>query len=196
MKGYTIQHSIDLLEKKVEAGGSGGSTAADITYDNTSSHMTADDVQEAIDELKTDIGTVAASVPTIAQYGVNRSTTEHVIGTWIDGSDLYEKVIPITGLGSTAGHTDFDVSDTDINVVYLAGVYGASGVTRAFNSVIVDAAGTPSTDYTVYAGMNDAQTLRIAHKQNMSAISGYVILQYTKPTPEANTRSKKSKKEE
>lgn len=33
----------------------GASTAADVSYDNTSSGMTADDVQEAIDELKGDI---------------------------------------------------------------------------------------------------------------------------------------------
>lgn len=188
MKGYTIQNSIDLLEKG-GTGSSGSTTATNVSYDNSVSSLTADNVQAAIDE-------VAASVPTIAQYGVNRSTTEHVIGKWIDGSDLYEKVIPITGLGSTAGHTDFTVSDTDINVVYLAGIYGASGVTRAFNSVIVDAAGSPSMDYSIYAGMNDARTLRIAHKQNMSNISGYVILQYTKPAQANNTRSKKSKKED
>ena len=53
MKGYTIQNSIELLEKAVEdAGGSGGaSSAADVSYDNTSSGLTADDVQEAVDEL-------------------------------------------------------------------------------------------------------------------------------------------------
>ena len=62
MKGYTIQHSIDLLEKAVDNGGSGGaSTAADVSYDNTSSHLTADDVQGAIDELNTAIGAVAGS---------------------------------------------------------------------------------------------------------------------------------------
>lgn len=52
MKGYTIQHSIDLLEKAVENSGTGGETAAeDITYDNTTSGLTATDVQSAIDEV-------------------------------------------------------------------------------------------------------------------------------------------------
>lgn len=37
------------------AGEIGGGTAADITYDNTASGLTADDVQEAIDELQTEI---------------------------------------------------------------------------------------------------------------------------------------------
>ena len=64
MKGYTIQNSIELLEKAVENGsGSGGaSTAADVSYDNTSSHLTADDVQEAIDEINAKIPTSADDI--------------------------------------------------------------------------------------------------------------------------------------
>lgn len=79
MKGYTIQHSIELLEKNTGNGGSGASTAADVSYDNTSSGLTADDVQEAIDELNTSI-----------KDGHVYSTTEHYVGKWIDGSDMYE----------------------------------------------------------------------------------------------------------
>lgn len=53
MKGYTIKESIDLLEKEIKnaGGGGGASTAADISYDNTSSGLTADNVQAAIDEV-------------------------------------------------------------------------------------------------------------------------------------------------
>ena len=53
MKGYTIQHSIDLLEKEVDqiGGSGGGTTALNVSYDNTDSGLTADDVQGAIDEL-------------------------------------------------------------------------------------------------------------------------------------------------
>lgn len=52
MRGYTIQHSIDLLEKAVEDNSGGGSSsAADISYDNTESGLVATNVQTAIDEL-------------------------------------------------------------------------------------------------------------------------------------------------
>ena len=52
MKGYTIQNSIRLLEKEENGGGSGGvTTAANVTYDNTISGLTATDVQAAIDEV-------------------------------------------------------------------------------------------------------------------------------------------------
>lgn len=51
MKGYTIQKSIDLLEKEIEKGGTGAGDASDISYDNTGSGLTADNVQTAIDEI-------------------------------------------------------------------------------------------------------------------------------------------------
>lgn len=52
MKGYTIQNSIRLLEKEENGGGSGGATtAANVTYDNTTSGLTATNVQAAIDEV-------------------------------------------------------------------------------------------------------------------------------------------------
>ena len=53
MKGYTIQNSINELEEKVEKlSGSGGNvTATSVTYDNTTSGLTAENVQAALDEL-------------------------------------------------------------------------------------------------------------------------------------------------
>lgn len=51
MKGYTIQNSIDLLERGGSGSSGGASTAADISYDNTTSGLTATDVQAAIDEV-------------------------------------------------------------------------------------------------------------------------------------------------
>lgn len=48
MNGYTIQNSIDLLER---GGGSGAGTASKISYDNTDSGLSASTVQGAIDEL-------------------------------------------------------------------------------------------------------------------------------------------------
>lgn len=53
MEKYTIQASIENLEKKVgSGGGSGGaSSAANVTYDNTTSGLVATNVQAAIDEV-------------------------------------------------------------------------------------------------------------------------------------------------
>lgn len=53
MKEYTIQASIERLEKEVASGGGGGgsSSAASVTYDNTLSGLSATNVQSAIDEV-------------------------------------------------------------------------------------------------------------------------------------------------
>lgn len=48
MKGYTIQRSIDLLEK---GGGRAAGAASDVSYDSTASGISATNVQAAIDEL-------------------------------------------------------------------------------------------------------------------------------------------------
>lgn len=47
-----------INEIYADIGGGTGVSAADVTYDNTSSGMTADDVQEAIDELKADVDAI------------------------------------------------------------------------------------------------------------------------------------------
>lgn len=83
MKGYTIQKSIDLLEK----GEKGGSTnASNVSFDNTGTGIDSTNVQGAIVEIKDDI-------PTIEEYGLNFSTTERIVGTWVDGRPVYEKTV-------------------------------------------------------------------------------------------------------
>ena len=56
-----------INEIYADIGGGTGVAAADVTYDNTSSGMTADDVQEAIDEL-------AAAIPSGAAVEVQSGT--------------------------------------------------------------------------------------------------------------------------
>ena len=55
MKGYTIQHSIELLEKNGGSGSGGASTASDVSYTNTTSGLVATNVQTAIDEIVSDL---------------------------------------------------------------------------------------------------------------------------------------------
>ena len=69
------QENSRAIAQQIKA--SGSSTASAITYDNTTSGLTADDVQEAIDEL--------------ASRGDAYSTTEKIVGKWTDGSDVYQR---------------------------------------------------------------------------------------------------------
>ena len=192
MKGYTIQHSIDLLEKQVEAGGSGGSTTAEnVSYDNTSSGLTADDGQEAIDELKTDLGTVAASVPTIAQYGANYSTTEHVVGSWIDGTTpVYEKTLDTGALpANTSKKVPHGISDLAY-VISMIGVALQPGTSDFFVPL-------PFVHYSALANCielsvdGDDVQIRDANSGYSAFTQSYVTLRYIKTAPVSNTRSKK-----
>lgn len=67
------------------------SDAEDINYDNTTSGMTADNVQSAVDELKSNLTDLE-----------NYSTSEVAVGKWIDGTTtVYKKTFSFTTTGST-----------------------------------------------------------------------------------------------
>ena len=53
MNGYTIQESINLLEKDVKASKDMTVNAEGVAYDNTTSLLVATNVQAAIDEVNT-----------------------------------------------------------------------------------------------------------------------------------------------
>ena len=88
-----IENRIDITELE-RSGGGGGGTAADVTYDNTTSHMTATDVQAALDELHLDIAEGLALVNT--SVAVNRDAILGLEGDIADStflvSDLTETI--------------------------------------------------------------------------------------------------------
>ena len=84
-----------INEIYADIGGGTGVAAADVTYDNTSSGMTADDVQEAIDELKTDVDAIV----------VPASTFEIVRGTLTAG----QTSVALTASKSVAATALIDV---------------------------------------------------------------------------------------
>lgn len=183
MKGYTIQHSIDLLEKAVENDG-GASTAADVSYDNSSSHLTADDVQEAIDELNTAIGQI--------DTGLNLSATEHEIGKWLDGRPIYERTI--TGEITPSG------ASYSVDVLDLA-TLGAEILVTCFGSIKNTGDGySMLTNGYVNSGnatgfyLTSDGTLKLYIMGTYNEYTLHVF--YVKPTPVSSTRKKSSKQEE
>lgn len=60
----TLIGAINELYADIHGGGQTAITAAAVTYDNTNSGLTADDVQEAIDELKNDIDAIVVPAST------------------------------------------------------------------------------------------------------------------------------------
>lgn len=83
-----IENKIDITELQKRGGGGGGGTAASVSYDNTSSHMTATDVQAALDELNLDIAEGLALVNT--SVAANR---EAILGLEEDFSNIENKYV-------------------------------------------------------------------------------------------------------
>ena len=97
----------------------------------------------------------------------NYSTDEHIVGTWIDGSTIYERVFD---LGSDVSIANDTLTDTTID---------ASNMNK-----IIYSAGQYSTGVTLYPLManinNNIIRLQSDRNGNVGASVRYVILQYTK----------------
>lgn len=76
------------------SGGGGSSEAKDINYDNTTSHLTADNVQEAIDEVVANVGTASEDILTLQNvqgYDEYDETQTYAIGDYaIYNNIVYE----------------------------------------------------------------------------------------------------------
>ena len=133
--------------------------ASMIDYDNTSSTLISTDVQSAIDELD----------------GRNDySTSEHIIGEWIDGSILYEKTINCGTLPTAS------VSNTPLNISNLNKIVDISGIAiGASDSLPIPFCHTADVIYNISV-LTNATHVTITTGYDRSAYTGYVTVRYTK----------------
>lgn len=98
------------------------------------------------------------------------STTEQVIGTWIDGKTLYEKVIEFTQElpVSTSSWTSTDIDSTNIDVVVSGFAIYHDGTN--YGAILADPTGTNHTKLELQCCRNTQNDVLIK----------YLILQYTK----------------
>lgn len=111
---YTSGQSYQCVEESgsyswIPAGGSGSVTAAEVSYDNTSSGMTADDVQEAVDELNT------------KKYG-----TDDTAETTIDDADYF----PFYDNSATAKRKSLWSNIKSVLKTYFDTLYANKSVTK------------------------------------------------------------------
>ena len=127
--------------------------ASMIDYDNTFSGLLSTDVQDAIDE--------------IATKGVNYSSTEHIIGTWTDGTTLYEKTV---NCGSMGNNTTTSAAH---GITNLKTVHAFEAVASRASEMFA----LPTPDVFVYANATD---INIQTTSNWSAYTAIVTIRYTK----------------
>lgn len=108
---------------------------------------------------------------------LNYAETEHKVGKWIDGSDLYEKTIYFGALpNNTTKRLDLNIT----NLKKVVDIQGAGSGTDAYTYSTVK---LPYGDGRYFIGLNitDAQKINIASNYDASAYTyTYVTVRYTK----------------
>lgn len=106
-------------------------------------------------------------------YEVNYSTTEHEIGTWINGSVLYEKTI---NFGSLPNAT---VKNVAHEITNLSSVVEIIGYIRQSSNYYPLPLGTYTANNNPQVSVN-ATNVSIATNADWSTGSAYVTIRYTK----------------
>ncbi len=107
-------------------------------------------------------------------------TNEKIIGKWIDGKPLYQKVIQFT---NNAGSYLIDVSSLNVDSIWLDGIYiNNSG---EYNTIGVYY--YSSSDFLRVLISDNKQSLLISAGSSFSIGSGFCIIKFTKSTDSANS---------
>lgn len=143
---------------------------------------TLTDIADAIREQTGDSNPIAVSamatqIESIVGGGSHTySTTEQEVGTWIDGSPVYEKVVD---LGALPNNTTKNVAHgiSNLGRVIQAELSADNGA----NWITIPYATTNSTDLRYQLGFWITDTnIAIKSEWDRSAFSGFAILRYTK----------------
>ena len=93
-----LTNARDILNKKILGNGTSGSVdASDVSIDIEG--LTSTKLDDGLEEIVGDISDVTTSVSTLdgkvdnLEDAINYSSSELVVGKWIDDSDIYRKMI-------------------------------------------------------------------------------------------------------
>lgn len=178
MKEYTIQASIERLEKEVASGGGGGgsSSAASVTYDNSLSGLSGTNVQSAVDEINASVETNKTAIAAINAKTIKFGTA---VVESIDGLNVVN-----------AKHTFLNGGLACVNIV-------TSGSATGYCYVSVNDVMYSGTTPNGYAGnliipVNSGDELTISQISTGVSINSIKVvpIEFTIPT---NTRTTKRK---
>lgn len=145
------------IAANIEEGGGGASSAEDVSYDNTDSGLTAENVQAAIDEIVSEMPSGMHSY----------STTEHVVGKWIDGTtDVYERVVSGLNLECASVDTSY-ATNVDWNF------------DKVISGSIIDQYGQLIGGSIIYTGTPKKLTVRLTMAERVVTD---IIIRYIKAT--------------
>lgn len=151
---------------------------------------TLTDIADAIREQTGDenpimLSNFASQIGSIQGGGsVNYSTTEHEVGTWIDGSTVYEKVIELGTL------PDNNTKNIPHGIVNLGLIITASAIASDPNEATIPIPYTVSDgNYLRFqTGFSiDGTNISITCGSNRTGYTGIAILRYTKSAQEVSS---------
>lgn len=129
-------------------------------------------------------GLVATGIDSANLY----STTEKIVGQWIDGKPLYQKTIAITsGMPSSGGRTEFNHNIENIDYIVSQRariIYPDSMVGMECDSVYIDGPDSLSNTQIAMVAVN-ATKIILKNTKTLANTELYVTLQYTKTTDSA-----------
>lgn len=136
--GQVLKYNATSQKWENGAGGGGGTSADDVSYDNTTSGLTATNVQDAIDEVNTKVGTKASTTDVNNKHKITQKAVDITSGWTQDstsqsGSTFYKKQI-------TLNHIYVDSPTVEIG---------------AYNAVLPTTAQQTTYDYLRYVTVDD-----------------------------------------
>lgn len=129
--------------------------------------------ENAINTVQSNLNTTNQNIENLTTY----STTEKVVGTWIDGKPIYRKVIT-QNVSNMSSEVDINLGTTDVGVF----VNGRVLVDTSDYTSIVNSQSTLTYYIRNFVFRKTNNTVTVA--TNITGISGtiYVIIEYTKTT--------------
>lgn len=143
---------------------------------------TLTDIADAIREQTGDSNPIAVSsmstqIANIVGGGHTYSTDEQEVGTWIDGSPVYEKVVD---LGALPNNTTKNVAHGISNLgLVISAVFVAKDTSGQYIQMPFTVAKDGYINYQVSVYLTSTNIV-IEAGSNRSTYSGYAILRYTK----------------
>ena len=114
---------------------------------------------------------------------VHYSTDEHVVGTWIDGSTVYEKTYEVTGINADYNYV-IDANFTQSAIKLLPGCSAVLRTTGTYNTDfsldVLDDNSTGIRLFTNVNGLNFNVTKYNSHSSHYGTCSAVVTIRYTK----------------
>jgi len=155
-------------------------TGLDVSDDSTNEKTEVKAVGLNTDSLNDIIQSASVQGNAVASNGLVYSTTEQIVGRWIDGKPLYHKVITVNGNFSTMDAEVTDVSSLNIEELVDLRTLDHSHFGSAKFAIIPFS--HPEGDWAMAVYINDNNKICVCPGKYMSLVNPTFILQYTKTT--------------